>query len=125
MTEKTKTTSQLKKELDRVFSIWVRMQGAEDFNNSCYTCGKYLPVKQLQAGHFIGRRQGQAIRWEPRNVKPQCLNCNVFRRGNLPRFAEHLMQEYGPTIISDLNLQSEQILKLGKRDVLNLINQYL
>jgi hypothetical protein len=122
--KKLKTPIQLKKQLDKVFSVWIRMQGHEDFNNSCYTCGKYLPIKKLQCGHFIGRRQGLSIRWEPRNCKPQCLNCNVFLRGNLPRFAEHLMQEYGPTIIADLNLQSEQTLKLNRENLIQLINQY-
>ncbi len=123
MTKKKKTLAQLKKMADKVFSTWVRMQGAIDFNNSCYTCYKPYKVKELQAGHFVSRTHLNT-RWEPRNVKPQCFACNVWKRGEGARFAKHLIQEYGPSIIEELDMQRSVIKQMKRADYEDLINEY-
>ena len=123
MIMKKKTPRQLKKRLDEVFSIWIRMRGAEDFNNQCYTCGKTYPVKQLQNGHFVSRVH-TATRWHPINCQVQCYACNVLRRGNLSFFAEHLMKDFGPDIIEQLNTLSRSLVKMKRDDYERLIEEY-
>lgn len=93
--------SSLVKEADRVFSLYVRNRGATYDWNHCYTCSKYLPVENLQAGHFIPRRYHR-VRWHPMNVWPQCHTCNVSRHGNLERYEKKLVQLYTQDAVDGL-----------------------
>lgn len=81
------------KEADRVFSLYVRNRGETYGYNHCYTCGVYLPIEELQAGHFI-RRGYFNVRWHVLNVWPQCNDCNVTKNGNLKKFEKKLIALY-------------------------------
>lgn len=83
----------LTKEADRVFSLYIRNRGETYGYNHCYTCGVYLPVEELQAGHFIPRRFTN-VRWHPLNVWPQCNTCNVDKNGNLEIYERKLVVTY-------------------------------
>ena len=52
-----KTISKLKKELDKWFSLYIRLRKATDTGLAqCYTCGKVDHYKKLQCGHFQSRK---------------------------------------------------------------------
>jgi hypothetical protein len=52
-----KSISKLKKELDKWFSLYIRLRYATDEGMAqCYTCGKVDHYKKLQCGHFMSRR---------------------------------------------------------------------
>ena len=89
------------KEADRVFSLYVRNRGATFGYNHCYTCPAYLPIEELQAGHFINRRYTN-VRWHPVNVWPQCNNCNVNLSGNLERYERKLAAFYSQDAVDGL-----------------------
>jgi hypothetical protein len=89
------------KEADRVFSLYVRNRGARWGYNHCYTCGAYLPIEELQAGHFIKRRY-QNTRWHPLNVWPQCNHCNVDLAGNLEKYEKKLIMQYSALAVEAL-----------------------
>lgn len=89
------------KEADRVFSLFIRSRGAPYGYNHCYTCGVYLPVDALQAGHFIPRRYTNT-RWHQLNVWPQCNHCNVELGGNLKKYEAKLTAQYSAEAISEL-----------------------
>lgn len=91
----------LVKEADRVFSLHIRNRGATYEYNHCYTCGKYLPVYALQAGHFIGRRY-YTTRWHPLNVWPQCNKCNVEKSGNLVVYERKLSSQFSVLAVEAL-----------------------
>lgn len=95
------TRKNLIKNADTVFSLYVRNRGASYGYNHCYTCGAYLPVEELQAGHFI-RRGYQNVRWHPVNVWPQCNHCNVDLGGNLKIYERKLANMFGEIIIDAL-----------------------
>ena len=88
--KKKKTVSQLKKELDKLVSRFVRLSG----QGICYTCGLKREKLELQCGHFISRAHS-ATRYDLDNLRTQCVNCNVWRRGNTAFFAANLLKEYG------------------------------
>jgi len=90
---KKKTVSQLKKELDALVSRFVR-SSVEGEIGTCYTCGLRRPKMELQCGHFISR-QYNATRYDLDNLRTQCVNCNVWRRGNIAFFSANLLQELG------------------------------
>lgn len=91
----------LVKEADSVFSIHIRNRGETFGWNHCFTCGAYMPVENLQAGHFIPRRYTN-VRWHPLNVWPQCNHCNVDLGGNLELYEKKLVARYSGLAIEAL-----------------------
>lgn len=83
-----RTMAWYKKELDRVFSLYIR----KIHPKVCYTCGK--PAERLQCGHYISR-QYLATRWSEQNCRPQCWGCNGYGKGQPLIFEENLKREYG------------------------------
>ena len=103
---KVKTQAWLKKELDRVFSIYIRQK----YDKSCYTCGK---VGTLQNGHFVSR-QYIATRWDENNCRPQCVGCNIFGNGKPLDFEERLKKDLGDDFVEEMKLTRHQSLKLDR-----------
>lgn len=105
-----KTTSQLKKELDKIFSIYVRTRDSKNGFGCCYTCNKRVHIKQAHAGHFVSR-QYLATRWQENNVKLQCVGCNVFGGGKPLDFEENLVNEIGKKKVEALKAKRHEIIK--------------
>lgn len=81
--------------LDRAFSELVRLRHANPRGIvQCYTCSALHHWKQLEAGHYVDRDR-KATRWDKRNVKPQCPDCNRFADGRREVFARHIDREHG------------------------------
>lgn len=90
---KKKTTSQLKKELDKLFSQYIRLKYADKNGKaSCFTCDRSFPWKETDCGHFVSR-QHLATRFDERNVRVQCKGCNLFGGGRVAIFATRLEDE--------------------------------
>ena len=58
----------------------------------------------MDTGHFIPRGF-LGTKYDIRNNKPQCKQCNRYKHGNLKVFERELIKEYGPEIIEELNLK--------------------
>ncbi len=90
---KKKTRSKVVKELDRVFSIFIRTRDANlDGFVECFTCGRSYHWKKIQCGHFMTRSR-YATRWDMENARPQCYGCNVMQQGKQYEFAKNLDKE--------------------------------
>lgn len=77
---KPKTVSRLVKELDALFSRFIRLSFVDNEGNvKCYTCSYKAPLKKMQAGHFVSRFYKET-RWNEDNVRPQCLTEDSFLR---------------------------------------------
>jgi hypothetical protein len=91
-----KTISKLKKELDKWFSLYIRLRDATDEGMvQCFTCGKIDHYKRMQNGHFQSRRFMATRYSEYGNCEVQCPACNVFRYGEQYKFALNLDAKYG------------------------------
>lgn len=102
---KKRTSAQLKKELDRLFSLYIRAK----YPKICYTCGKQGVT--LQNGHFIPRNI-LITRWEEKNCRPQCVGCNLFGNGKILDFQDHLIKELGQEEVDKLKASRFQIFKV-------------
>lgn len=102
---KSKSMAWYKKELDRVFSLYVR----KVYPKVCYTCGK--AAERLQCGHYISR-QYLATRWSMENCRPQCWGCNGYGKGQPLIFEENLKKEYGNDHVETMKASRHQIIKL-------------
>jgi hypothetical protein len=100
----------LKDELWHLFSLWVRVTYSHNGYVECYTCGKRLPLKEAQAGHGISGR-GNAILFEPLVVRPQCVQCNIYKHGNYEAFIPKLIREIGQEKYEELVRYSKQPVK--------------
>lgn len=85
---------ELIKRLDRIRQTVARYDGSKDGLNKCITCGRVLPIEKLDGGHFIPRGCHH-LRWDDKNVNPQCQACNRFRDGAYLEYSQWFINRYG------------------------------
>ena len=98
----TYSIPKLKKIADEVFSLYIRTFYAMNGLVPCFTCDRLFPIKEIDAGHYVSRTCG-TLRYEPRNVHPQCVHCNRFCEGKKDIYALRLINKYGSGILEELN----------------------
>ena len=119
-TAKKPTRSKLVKKLDTVFSQYIRLSNAD--NNgycTCVTCNKTFFWKEIQAGHFMSRKH-YSIRWDERNVKPQCVACNVYRAGEQYKYSLYLGNNLSKTLLEE----SRELRKFTNIELEEMITDY-
>ena len=119
--KKQLTRSKLVKKLDNIFSQYIRLSNSKNGNCTCITCGKVGDWKNggIQAGHFISR-SAYSTRWEERNVKPQCVACNMFKAGEQYKFSLYL----GEQLSKELLQKSRETVKFADVDLLEMVDYY-
>ncbi len=120
-----------KKETDKWCSRYIRLRDSIVFRKSrakswldycwveCYTCGKLIETKYSQSGHWKSRGIGgsSGIYFDERAIKTQCPNCNAFNQGSPKEYTERMLQEYGQTILDELEIKH----KVGKYSLMDLV----
>ena len=102
-----KTQAKLKKDLDAIFSKYVRAK----YRKECYTC--YKKGVTLQCGHFISR-QYLMTRWDENNCRPQCVGCNIYGNGKPLDFEERLKDDLGIDFVETMKHSRHYSLKVGR-----------
>lgn len=103
--------------LDKVFSEFVRLKNADENGICvCISCGKRLPWKEMDAGHFVNRKH-LSLRWNEINVQPQCRACNRFDEGNIPAFGLGLQKKYGEQVIKNLLATKKNTMKYTQYEI--------
>lgn len=121
---KSPSLRKLEEKLWTVFSLWIRKRHADkDGYVACYTCGVRKHYKELQAGHYI-KRARKILKFDERNVKPQCVACNLYRDGNQDAFAEHLELDYGHGILQEFGKLKWQEKRWTRQELEDLITHY-
>lgn len=119
-TAKKPTRSKLVKKLDVVFSQYIRLSNADKNGYcTCVTCNKKFHWKEIQAGHFMSRKH-YSIRWDERNVKPQCVACNVYRAGEQYKYSLYL----GNNLSQKLLEESRELRKFTNIELEEMISDY-
>jgi hypothetical protein len=111
--------STLVKNLDTVFSQYIRLRYAKNEIAECVTCGKKDHYKKLQCGHFQSRRH-YSTRWDEDNVGVQCYGCNISNQGQQFLFAKYL----GLDKAEEMFLKSKQVVKFTDNDLQDMIIYY-
>jgi hypothetical protein len=110
-----KSISKLKKELDKWFSLYIRLRESNEELCQCFTCGKVDHFKRMQNGHFQSRRF-LPTRFDEENCQVQCPACNVFRYGEQYKFGLYLDGKYGEGTAQELEYLARTTIKLGRVD---------
>lgn len=119
-----KSISKLKKELDKWFSLYIRLREATDIGLcQCFTCGKVDNYKYMQCGHFQSRRF-LPTRFDEENCQVQCPACNVFRQGEQYKFGLALDGKYGEGTAEELEYLARTTIKIGRVDYEEKISYY-
>ena len=120
-----KTISKLKKELDKVFSLYIRLRNATPQGIvRCYTCqasGHYK--KGMHAGHFQSRKF-LSTRWHEDNVQVQCYRCNIHLNGNQYAYSKLLDLRVGDGTADKLEKLSKVTTKIMPHEYEELIKEF-
>ena len=110
-------------DLDHVFSQYIRCKYA-DANGivECYTSGKKMKWQEIQCGHFIPRGN-LGTRWMEANCRPQSMEDNYFKLGNLEVFEQKLDEE-NSGIVEYLQETARQVTKPTRDELKALIIEY-
>jgi len=129
---KKKNLSYYKKKLWELTSRYVRQRDRNEFQagegkgmdseqSKCVTCGIIRPWKELQAGHFVARAQGNATYFDLRNIHSQCYRCNINLGGNGAEYYPFMEGKYGKTVIDELRRLSNTTVKFTISDYQEMI----
>ena len=119
-----KSISKLKKELDKWFSLFIRLRFAtKEGACQCFTCRKVAHYKKMQCGHFQSRRH-HATRWNETNCQVQCVKCNMFEQGEQFKFGLKIDDKFGEGTAKDLEYLAKQITKISRSDYEENISYY-
>jgi hypothetical protein len=119
-----KSISKLKKDLDKWFSLYIRLRDAtEEGLVQCFTSGRVYHYKKIHAGHFMSRRH-LATRWCEINVQPQSAADNLYSQGEQYKFGLNLDAKYGGGTAEELQYKARTILKLSRIEYEEKISYY-
>lgn len=120
---RTRSRKNIVKQLDTIFSLYIRKRNSKNEIAECYTCGRSDHYKKLQCGHFMSRKN-YATRWNEINCQVQCYACNVARYGEQFKFGLKLDIDYGKGCAEELQIESNKIVKYSNADLLAKIEFY-
>lgn len=115
MTEKTKARKKLIKELDRVFSLYIRKR-----DGRCVVCGK---TENLQCGHLFSR-VAYSTRWDVGNCFAQCSGCNLRHEHDAWPFQRWYIKKFGQDHLEALHQRYRSIRKYKDAELAELIDQF-
>ena len=121
-----KSISKLKKELDKFFSLYIRLRSSNEYGiTQCYTCSKAAHYKTggMQCGHFQSRSY-LATRFDEVNCQVQCVGCNMFKQGEQYKFALALDANYGEGTADELLYLAKTTIKISRADYEEKISYY-
>ena len=121
-----KTVSKLKKELDKWFSLYIRLREANEYGMvQCFTCGVVRGYKDgMQNGHFQSRRH-HSTRWNEQKLSStMCLRVICFGQGEQHKFAKNLNTKYGSGTADKLEALAMVTMKITRFDYEENIRYY-
>lgn len=111
------------KELDKVYSIYIRQTKSQDGIGTCVTCGKQDEWKYMQNGHFYTRGRFPT-RWDDDNCHIQCTRCNIFLKGNYIEYTKYMIDSYSREFIDELKRKSLSSAKIPTPEIAELMEKY-
>lgn len=87
-----KSRKKLKKKAEALLHLYIRKRAVDFSGNAiCYSCKRTVPFEKTNAGH---RHHGK-LDLDEKNLKIQCIACNLWKSGNLGEYERHLIEDYG------------------------------
>lgn len=121
---KKESKSSLIKQLDKVFSIYIRKRDA-DKNGfiTCPCCDRKIHWKNAQNMHYNSRAK-MNTRFCEKNCFAGCIGCNVFKNGAYPEYTEFILKKFGEKYLRDLIKSGRDIKQWTTSELKDLIQKY-
>lgn len=117
------STSEKREEAMRLFAKKRKLEESDDSGYCrCVTCGAKAHHSVIHNGHYIDRKHNSTT-FLSRNNHPQCENCNVFLRGNIPKYEDYLESRYGVGTVEELKRLKSRVFKLTQTYLDELITK--
>ena len=117
--------SKLKAKLWPLVSLYVRRSAAGSNGYvACVTCGGVYLVAQIHAGHFVPQARGNSVKYDLRNIHPQCFRCNINLGGNPSAYAVYMLDRYGEQVIRELERRAHDTVKYSRGDYEAMIEDF-
>lgn len=96
------------------------------YGNTCYTCNATgLEGANWHTGHFIASSIcGAYLRYDLRNLRPQCFRCNISLSSNGAVFYHTLVAKEGQAYVDQLFLDKQKTVKANRAFYQTLIDEY-
>lgn len=92
----------------------------------CYTCeAKNLQGINAQAGHYLPVAivgSNNTLSWDERVIHLQCGRCNGAGQGQQVQYRNHLLKDYGETMVSEFEARRWKVDKV--KDWQKIIDHY-
>lgn len=112
----------LRDKLDSLVSRYVRLSAADHRGIAhCVSCGKADHWQNMDAGHFVSRKH-LAVRFDERNLHPECKACNRFSPDHLIGYTIWMQENYGDMVIAELWAKKHQLVKYTRGDYETMID---
>lgn len=116
LTQQEDGLPELIERLDELVSKWVRYSAVDKEGLvECWTCGRKYPPAAVDAGHYI-TRECKYLRFDLRNIKPQCRLDNRGKYGLAAEFGKRL--ELNAPGITEILLEESRIIHHWSREEL-------
>lgn len=121
--KKTKTRNDYIKELDSVFSQYIRLRDSDSrWIVVCPLCKRRLFWKKAQNMHFISRWVLR-YRFNEQNCHAGCMRCNVILNWNYIQYTIRMINTYWKNVINEM-LNNKRPYELKTPDIIKLIHYY-
>lgn len=96
------------------------------YGNTCYTCEAFpLEGSNWHTGHFIASSVcGMYLRFDLRNLRPQCYRCNISLSGNGAVFYENMREREGQDYVDSIFADKLREQKENRVFIQGLIDSY-
>ena len=118
--DKTMTVTQWVMKVQVVFNAYIRER---DRATNCISCERPL-VGKFDAGHYHNAHFHWSVRFDPRNVWGQCVQCNRDLNGNLIRYRYGLLQRIGPDELDKLDEIAAETRKFTIPELKDLFSEF-
>jgi hypothetical protein len=123
-TTKTDTIPKLTAKAQKVFNKYVRERDSENGYFTCISCGKTLPIEQMNAGHYIPQKNSSLLRFNEYNVHGECISDNGFNEFHLINYRKNLINKIGQEMVDWLEENQRTIKKWQRSELEEIIEKY-
>lgn len=121
---KKRSRSKLVKDLDTIFSRYIRMRDSNKFGIvTCPLCGNSMPRKEAQNMHFI-KRSVYLFRRSESNCFAGDYRCNVILKWNYIEYTRFMQNKFGISAVDEMISLSKTIHKISTPEIEEKIQYY-
>jgi len=118
------TIPKLTAKAQKVFNSYIRSRDSQDGYFTCISCGKTLPIVQMNAGHYIPQKNSSFLRFNEYNVHGECISDNGFNEFHLINYRKNLINKVGQEMVDWLEDNQRTVKKWTRSELEEIIEKY-